>query len=733
MGKKSKRPAQKKSFPFVSICTPTFNRRPFFTAAIECYLHQDYPRDRLEWIIIDDGTDKIKDLVEDVRGVRYFAYDTKMPLGRKRNIMHEKSKGDIIVYHDDDDYYPRDRVSHAVQTLMNSTALAAGSSEIYIWFKHIQQMYQFGPYSPTHATAGTFAFKRELLKTSSYKEDACIAEERAFLKDYTVPFVQLDPMKTILVFSHEHNTFDKRRLLEGTPNAQYCKPSTKTVDDFVSERNLKLFFMETINELLDHYSPGHPREKPDVLKQISEIEKQRAEQAMKNAENEQKIQIERPDGTSHILENSEILELLTSQQGEIARLNKLHETYDPSINVQMSDGTTTSLLLSSYMVESQKAFEMVNELKNENHALNEKLVSTSVETNLESLLRENDKDPVHDTASPNVSLVIEEDNAADTATAWELVKELREKNEQLQDQVQLGSQNHIFQIEHGDIKVEVDLQTLIQSYIGLCAKAYENKVCQAKKMESIYHSLLDLSLNKNCDDSENMIVVVNSHRKSLGLSRALQTINVPSNRLVVVVGDSDCTEDYQISKTDTHLEVLVKHNSIDFTGMIAIIDHLDQIKEKIGNFDVIFYVHDTCTFDEGFYMMVSNLSKVFENKTVRLRSTPGMNMGFYNVNDLLSLKCELYAKRSTDTPAIEEALSLKENGIFYEDFIFKQLEIIDELVNVENPNQFMLDKNFITIYENGAPRIVEYFKPLGLKKYKANYGQYHKDKSLFMQ
>ena len=71
-------------------------------------------------------------------------------------------------------------------------------------------MVQFGPYGPNHATAGTFAFKRELLKTHRYDDNAALAEEKAFLKNYTVPFVQLEPKKTILVFSHIHNTFDKK-------------------------------------------------------------------------------------------------------------------------------------------------------------------------------------------------------------------------------------------------------------------------------------------------------------------------------------------------------------------------------------------------------------------------------------------------------------------------------------------------------------------------------------------
>ena len=341
MGKKSKRGKSNNSLsrllPFVSVCTPTFNRRPFIKTAIECYKHQDYPHDRMEWIIVDDGTDLIEDLVKDVPGVKYFKFEgEKMPLGKKRNIMHQKSKGDIIVYQDDDDYYPKDRVSHAVETLTKSKhALAAGASEIYIWFKHIQQMYQFGPYSPTHATAGTFAFKRELLENSAYDDTACLAEERKFLKDYTVPFVQLNPHKTILVFSHEHNTFDKRKLLEGTPNPQFCKPSPKVVDDFVKEPHLKNFFMNEIEGLLENYEPGHPRMKPDVLQQIKEIDKQRAELEAANV----KIQMQQPDGTYKELNNKEIAELLNKLQKEKEDMMEAMRNYQPTVTLEKEDGS----------------------------------------------------------------------------------------------------------------------------------------------------------------------------------------------------------------------------------------------------------------------------------------------------------------------------------------------------------------------------------------------------------
>jgi glycosyltransferase involved in cell wall biosynthesis len=324
-------------------------------------MHQDYPHDRMEWIIVDDGTDLIEDLVKDVPGVKYYKYEgEKMPLGKKRNIMHEKSKGDIIVYQDDDDYYPKDRVSHAVETLTKSKhALAAGASEIYIWFKHIQQMYQFGPYSPTHATAGTFAFKRELLENSAYDDTACLAEERKFLKDYTVPFVQLNPQKTILVFSHEHNTFDKRKLLEGTPNPQFCKPSSKVVDDFVKEPYLKNFFMNEIEGLLENYEPGHPRMKPDVLQQIKEIDKQRAELEAANV----KIQMQQPDGTYKELNNKEIAELLNKLQKEKEEMMEAMRNYQPTVTLEKEDGTKEVKSLNEIMQLFQQTLQENQMLK----------------------------------------------------------------------------------------------------------------------------------------------------------------------------------------------------------------------------------------------------------------------------------------------------------------------------------------------------------------------------------
>ena len=318
-----------KAYPFVSVCTPTFNRRPFINAMITCFNNQDYPQDRMEWIIIDDGTDPIEDLVASHPRVKYFKYDTKMTLGKKRNLLHEKSRGEILVYMDDDDYYPPQRVSHAVHMLVtHPDALCAGSSEIYIYFKHIGQMKRFGPYGPNHATAGTFAFKRKLLKNNRYNDDACLAEERAFLKDYTVPFVQLDPMKVILVFSHEHNTFDKRKLLVNA-NPDVVRDSPKKVMDFIKDHTLRRFYMVELEKLLENYAPGRPEMKPDVIAQTIQLEKERAKMsedaaaaAAKGGGAGGQIILQQPGQQPVALNNEQVVQIIQQLQTDVDQRNK---------------------------------------------------------------------------------------------------------------------------------------------------------------------------------------------------------------------------------------------------------------------------------------------------------------------------------------------------------------------------------------------------------------------------
>lgn len=369
--------------PFVSVCTPTFNRRPFIENMFQCFRNQKYPKDRIEWIIIDDGTDKINDLIakSKIPQISYYSIDGKMTLGAKRNLMHSYAKGSIIVYMDDDDYYPPDRISHAVERLeSNKKALCAGSSEIYIYFKGLNSMVQCGPYGPNHATAGTFAFRRELLQQTKYEDHAALAEERAFLKDYTIPFVQLDPMKSILVFSHEHNTFDKRKMLEN-PHPDYLKTSAKSVDDFIKNKNedgIKDFFMNKIDGLLEKYEPGLPKMKPDVLKQMKQIEADRAEMEKNIAKQQQgPIVIQRPGEPPVQLSQAEVVQIIQQQQQAIQDLTKENDSLKASkyqqtapseelidLKRQCQELQTMVIQLQKQIMEKSKSNSIYNVMQN---------------------------------------------------------------------------------------------------------------------------------------------------------------------------------------------------------------------------------------------------------------------------------------------------------------------------------------------------------------------------------
>ena len=325
MGKKNK---SNKLKTRVSLCTPTFNRRPFIQQMVDNIMKQTYPKELMEWIILDDGTDPIGDLVKDIPFVHYIYLEERMSIGKKRNLMHQycnfKNDNDIIIYIDDDDYYPPERVSHSVETLNNSNALCAGSSEVYLWFNDIHKMYKFGPYGPNHATAGTFSFKRIMLKDTHYEDSAVLAEEKFFLKNYTIPFVQLNPLKTILVISHQQNTFDKKRLID--KNNPVCNESSLLPSTFIKDIKTIQFYTKELEEQLKIYNPGDIKNKPEVLAEIKRRDEERTN--MKNTINQPQVILTQPDGIKRTLQLHEIIEILKIKTNENIILKEKISLYE---------------------------------------------------------------------------------------------------------------------------------------------------------------------------------------------------------------------------------------------------------------------------------------------------------------------------------------------------------------------------------------------------------------------
>ena len=216
----------------ISLCTPTRNRRPFINTMIKCIKNQTY-KGKLEWIIIDDGEDKIQDLVESIPFVRYYPVE-KMTIAAKRNLLNKYAKGKILINIDDDDYYPPQRIEHVIE----ANEMICGSSIMYMYFTKFKKIYKFGPYGRYHATAATFGYKRELLNQTAYNINDERAEEKFFLKKWTIPLKQLDPKKTILVIAHDMNTVDKTPLL----TSSFVCETTYTLEDFIDDPDIISFY-----------------------------------------------------------------------------------------------------------------------------------------------------------------------------------------------------------------------------------------------------------------------------------------------------------------------------------------------------------------------------------------------------------------------------------------------------------------------------------------------------------
>ena len=127
--------------PLVSCIMPTYNRRKFVPHAIRYFLRQQYKNKEL--IIIDDGTDSVKDLVPDHSNIRYFRLDQKLTLGAKLNLACTFANGEIIANWDDDDWYAERRLSYQIEELTKRGTDVCGLNKLLYYDLGQKNGYQY--------------------------------------------------------------------------------------------------------------------------------------------------------------------------------------------------------------------------------------------------------------------------------------------------------------------------------------------------------------------------------------------------------------------------------------------------------------------------------------------------------------------------------------------------------------------------------------------------------------
>ena len=229
--------------PQITLVTPTYNRRKFIPTLISCIQSQSYPKERMEWLVFDDGTDKIWDLLEPYAtemNIRYISSDVKVNIGEKRNRLHAEARGSIIVVMDDDDFYSSDRVSHAVRTLIGKKYEICGATRCYLYFADDASIWEIGPYNKNHATFGTMAYTKKYAISHLCDISKTYAEEVEFTKKYSEPLYQLDPVKVMVVICHSENTFSKNKLRDSS--SPLIKKTGLKLRNFIKDMKIRDFY-----------------------------------------------------------------------------------------------------------------------------------------------------------------------------------------------------------------------------------------------------------------------------------------------------------------------------------------------------------------------------------------------------------------------------------------------------------------------------------------------------------
>jgi glycosyltransferase involved in cell wall biosynthesis len=200
--------------PSVTIVTATRDRRKFLPHLIATIEKQTFPKDELEWLVLDDGDDGVGELIERVPYARYIQSAEKILLGHKRNIGNDLARGEFIFYFDDDNYAFPHRVAVGVKALQeNPDAMMIGSSDMFIYDSSLRAAYVCGPFGERHATLGTWGLRRSLLSTARFDANLKRGEEVSFTKNWSVPIIQVGRSNTSVCFDHGNNTVSKQHLI----------------------------------------------------------------------------------------------------------------------------------------------------------------------------------------------------------------------------------------------------------------------------------------------------------------------------------------------------------------------------------------------------------------------------------------------------------------------------------------------------------------------------------------
>jgi len=221
------RPLQDADLPPISVITLLYNRRKFVDLAIHNLLVTDYPKDKIEWVVVEDSditdeqaADKVIKFGRESAplSVSYIpmpsTHKIKNTIGAKRNLGIQRAQHDIILFMDDDDHYPDSSFRRRVSTLLTHPwkpkAAACTTIACYDLMKGTSAVNT----PPWNLPLKQRISEATLVFYKSWAEkgfpDTNVAEGEGFLDGREGDVVELPPQQIIVAMSHSQNSTSRR-------------------------------------------------------------------------------------------------------------------------------------------------------------------------------------------------------------------------------------------------------------------------------------------------------------------------------------------------------------------------------------------------------------------------------------------------------------------------------------------------------------------------------------------
>jgi GR25 family glycosyltransferase involved in LPS biosynthesis len=205
--------------PSVSIITPTYKRRAIFSMAIFNFENFNYPKNKMEWIIVDDSPEDkdVGDLLPNSKNIKFIRMSNNdgepMTIAMKRNIAVSNSSNSIIIHMDDDDYYPPESILARVKILLKYKSVGiecCGSTLIgtYNLLKNESSMSSDGPISLSEAS---MAYTKKFWEDRPFDELCVRGEHKYFTEQRLNKIIDIPYSFILIAVNHKSNFTDHLR------------------------------------------------------------------------------------------------------------------------------------------------------------------------------------------------------------------------------------------------------------------------------------------------------------------------------------------------------------------------------------------------------------------------------------------------------------------------------------------------------------------------------------------